>query len=431
MVEEDTEFVTFDGDTISKSDYRDELINKYRSANLDGLTKITDFSIGSEAYHVADTMAWLMLEHREMIDLNYRMAMIHTMEGEFLDDYGDPRGVHRYGSSPSTGQVTFTRLNTENQEPIIIPDGLQISTEDAISFIVDNNGENIILGNGEDSVTCEVICEQEGSYTNVLPGTISLIMNNLAQVLSVTNNEAMDGGRDIEEDEEYRSRILLSPYDAPAGTLGWFENVALTLDSVHDVRVEKGSTQLDKDIRIIFNPADWSDTVIRQDINQYNENNDVESTSTAVMLNARAGLVDLFNMKEYNPAGITMDYILCEKVSVLSGDSNNVYYFAVLLDSNYTIDMVKEDIISKIEQFNSDANISNEFNPGSLAIIIENEVTGVNNCRIVKYNSTNQSYTEIIEPVSMEENELYNVDLTNISNRIRVIRFNIDIEEVE
>ena len=81
MVEEDTDFITFDGDVLTKSGYRDEIINKYMQANIDGLTKITDFTIGSEAYHLADVMASLMLEHRELIDLNYRMSMIYTAEG--------------------------------------------------------------------------------------------------------------------------------------------------------------------------------------------------------------------------------------------------------------------------------------------------------------------------------------------------------------
>ena len=57
MAEEDIEFITFDGDASTKSDYRDEIINKYIQAGIDGLTKITDFTIGSEAYHLADVMA--------------------------------------------------------------------------------------------------------------------------------------------------------------------------------------------------------------------------------------------------------------------------------------------------------------------------------------------------------------------------------------
>lgn len=403
-MEEDTEFITFDGDTISKSDYRDEIINRYVSAGLEGLTKITDFTIGSEAYHIADVMASLMLEHRELIDLNYRMSMIHTAEGEFLDNFGDPAGVHRYGSSPSEGTVTFTRLNEEGHENIVIPDGLQVSTDDAISFIVDNEGENLVLEDGVTSISCHVLCEQEGAYTNVLPNTITLIMDDLASKLSVTNTDSMTGGRDIEDDDDYRLRILLSPYDVPVGSLRWYENMSVTLDSVHDVFVKRGETNLEADVKIIYNPADWTDTSVAEE--------DLES---------------LFSMKEYDIAGITLEYILCNKTPVLTTEGN-VIYFAVLLEHDYSLDMVLDDVVAKIEQFNEDAIIGIEFNPGSLASIIENEVTGITDCRIVEYDATNMKYSELVEPVTMEDNEVYSVDVTDIRNRIREMRFNLDIE---
>lgn len=403
MAEEDIEFITFDGDSITKSDYRDEIINQYISANMDGMTKITDFTIGSEAYHLADVMASFLLEHREMIDTNYRMSMIHTCEGEFLDNFGDMAGVHRYGSSPSTGTVKFTRLSTDTTDSIIIPDGAQVSTDDAISFIVDNEGEDLVLESGATNITANVLCEQDGAYTNVLANTITLVMGNLGSLVSVTNEESMTGGTDIEDDEEYRARILLSPYEVPAGTLAWYENVALSLDSIHDVRVEKGITQSLADIIITYNPTDWTNTSIAE--------NDLES---------------LFDMKEYDVAGVTTDFILCSRKGVLVPTETVNYLFGVLLDTNYTLDMVIDNIIAKITQFNNDAMISVEFNPSSLASRIENEVTGVIDCRIVK--SENGSHTEVIEPVSMTAEEVYQVDVEDIKNRIVVMHFNIDID---
>lgn len=403
MAEEDIEFITFDGDSITKSDYRDEIINQYISANMDGMTKITDFTIGSEAYHLADVIASFLLEHREMIDTNYRMSMIHTCEGEFLDNFGDMAGVHRYGSSPSTGTIKFTRLSTDSTDSIIIPDGAQVSTDDAISFIVDNEGEDLVLESGATDITANVLCEQDGAYTNVLANTITLVMGNLGSLVSVTNEEPMTGGADIEDDEEYRARILLSPYEVPAGTLAWYENVALSLDSIHDVRVEKGITQSLADVIITYNPTDWTDTSIAE--------NDLES---------------LFDMKEYDVAGVSTDFILCSRKGVLVPTETVNYLFGVLLDTNYTLDMVIDDVIAKITQFNNDAMISVEFNPSSLANIIENEVTGVIDCRIVK--SEDGSYTEVIEPVSMTAEEVYQVDVEDIENRIVVMHFNIDID---
>ena len=405
VLEEDIEFITFDDDIITKSDYREDIINKYISANLDGMTKVTDFTVGSEAYHVADVMASYILEHRELIDSNYRMSMVHYAEGEFLDNFGDKDGIHRRGSSPSVGQVTFTRLNTtHNDNPIEIADGSQIATEDAISFIVDGDGENIIIEGGTNSITCDVICEQEGAYTNVEANTITLVMGDLGSLVSVNNAEKFTEGADIEDDEEYRARILLAPEEHPVNSLAWYESMCLTLDSIHDVRAEKGQTQLDKDIIIYYNPTNWEDTTI-----------------------AETDLDELFTMKEYDIVGITRDYILAEQVTMLPAEED--YLFAVLLEQNYTIAMVKEDIKNKIEQFNADAMIAVEFNPSSLASIIENEVEGITSCRIVKANSN--SYTEIVEPISVDDNEVYQIDMTDINSRIVKIHFNIDIEVEE
>lgn len=426
MVEEDIEFITFDGDSITKSDYRDEIINKYISANLDGMTKITDFSIGSEAYHLADVMASFILEHREMIDTNYRMSMIHTAEGEFLDNFGDMAGVHRIASSGSVGTVTFTRLGTDTSQSILIADGTQVSTEDAISFIVDNDGEDLVLESGMTTITANVICEQEGAYTNVLENTIVLVMGDLGTLVSVTNAEDLTGGTDIEDDDDYRNRILLSPYQFPTGSLAWYENCSLTLNSVHDVLVEKGETTLDSDITITFHPVNWEDTVVREDINEYNQTNAYEDPLTYTMLKARADLVDLFQMQEYDIVGITMSFNLAEQQLVLQGNNSVEYYFAVLLETNYTLDMIIDNVITKINKFNDDSLIGIEFNPNSIASIIENEITGITSCRIVK--KENDKYTEVVETTSMQTHQLYKIDTTDIENRIKLLHFNLDIE---
>ena len=189
--------------------------------------------------------------------------------------------------------------------------------------------------------------------------------------------------------------------------------------------MEKGETLLDADVIITFHPIDWTDTVIRADINDYNQSNYYENPSTNTMLKARADLVDLFQMKEYDVIGITMGFNLATLTPVLKGDASVHYYFAVLLETNYTLDMVKEEIISKINKFNADAMIGIEFNPNNIASIIENEVEGVNSCRIVK--KENDTYTEVVEPVTMQTHELYQIDLTDISNRIKLLQFNLDI----
>lgn len=428
MVEEDIEFVTFDGDIISKSDLREELIDRYIQAKLDGLTKITDFTIGSEAYHLCDLIANLRLESIEEVDGNYRNIMPHTADGEFLDNYGDMAGVHRIGASPSTGNVTFTRLSSNLSSEIIIPDGSVVSTDDAISFIVDA-GEDIIIPAGETTATVNVICEQEGAYTNVEPNTITLVMGALGNMVKVTNPEPMMDGEDTEEDDDYRARILLSPDSVPCGTLGWYEKLCLELESVHDVSVRKGTIQSEPDIIITFAPSDWESTVVRADINDYNEDNDIESTITNVMTSARADLVDNFLLDEYNAAGIKIGYHLAEKQHVLVSNNNVTYLIGVLPKDDYLLDDLKPLIIEKVNMFNSNALVGNECSPHTLCSIIEEEVQGINDVRIIKRTGSNDNYTfeEVVNNIIVDTTQIYEIDTTNIDNRIVELTFSLGL----
>ena len=124
---------------------------------------------------------------------------------------------------------------------------------------------------------------------------------------------------------------------------------------------------------------------------------------------------------------ITRDYHLCKKVLVLSPTGTVDYLFALLLETSYTIPMVQDDVIAKIQEFNADAMISVEFNPSGLASLIENEVDGIITCRIVK--KVDNEYTEITSPYIVQDDELYQVDTTDIADRIQVIDFNMQIEE--
>lgn len=421
MVEQDTEFITFDGDVISKSDYRNNIIDHYIQSNYEGLTKITDFTVGSEAYHLADLMAMLMLEHREDIDNNYRMSMIHYAEGEFLDNFGDMAGVHREQSSPSTGEVTFT-LGTVSNDIVIIPADTVVATDDAISFIL---LDDVIINPGDLTGSGEVLCEQEGAYTNVLPGTVNIIISDLnINGLSVINENYFTDGADIEEDDDYRARILAAPGNVPCGSLPWFENVALNDEtvaaSVHDVIVRKNVVDYDEDIVMYFKPIKPSDTV----------NYDGET-----VLQAYVDLVELFSQPEFDLAGIKMAFVGGESKTVLPANitvsgANIEYLIAVVLDEDTTLDSVKDDIEAVIIEFNDNASLGNVFSPDSLALNIENDVDGVFRCRIVKHDKTNSKYSEITDNnyvISCDNDEYYKVDTTNISSRITEASFSIDL----
>ena len=420
MVEQDAEFITFDGDVLTKSDYRNDIIDYYIQSRYDGLTKITDFSIGSEAYHLADLMASLMLEHREDIDSNYRMSMIHYAEGEFLDNFGDMAGVHREQSSPSVGEVTFT-LPEESTEIVTIPADTVVATDNAISFILVDDVEiepGSLTGSGE------VLCEQEGEYTNVLPDTVKIIITDLdINGLTVTNEDYFYDGADIEEDDDYRARILSAPGNVPCGSLSWFTNVAMddetVATSVHDVVVRKNVVGFDEDLVIYFRALKESDTVV---------------VDGETVLKAYKDLMDLFSQPEFDIVGISIAFVPGESKKVLpktivkDGDTVE-YLYSVVLEEDVLLESVLDDIESAIVEYNDNACLGNEFGPDALVVDIE-EVEGVYRCRIVEHNITEDTYFEVTSNnynVLCNNDEYYKVDLEDIEDRITEASFAIDL----
>ena len=265
----------FDGTTLEKDDVIDYLKSKYDQAYYNGLTKVTDFNEGSEAYHLLDTIASLFLEAREDINDNYLMSMIHTQEGEFLDNTGDSLGIYRKPASPSTGYVVIyynaTALTADEilndgagtvcdlEDPVILED-LVVMTDDSISFIVDDADSYL---NGKKYIKLEATCEYEGEYTNVLEDTITIIENDLPAGVKVTNT-AFSGGTDIESDDDYRARILDHPNNSPTGSINWYKTIPFVdegvVNLVHDIVPSKEGVSADEDLLLIYNPIDKDET---------------------------------------------------------------------------------------------------------------------------------------------------------------------------
>ena len=421
MVEQDTEFITFDGDTITKSDYRNEIIDRYIQSNYDGLTKITDFNVGSEAYHLADIMAVLKLEHREDIDNNYRMSMIHYMEGEFLDNKGDECGVHREQSSPSTGEVTFT-LDSARQDIVTIPADTVVATDDAISFILLDD-VNIYPGDLTGSGEC--LCEQEGEYTNVLPGTVNIIISDLnINGLSVSNSDYFADGADVETDDDYRARIMASPGNVPCGSMSWFENIIMNDEtvqsSVHDVICRKNVASFSEDIVVYYRAIDETDTT---------------TLDGETVLVAYKDLVDLFQEPRYDIVGISMAFEAGESVTVLPSDitisgDDCEYLFAVVLNDDEVLSTAKSEIAGVIDDYNSKACLGNEFSPDALVAEIEEECESVFRCRIILHNTDEGTYSEVTSNnynITCNDDEYYEVDVTDLADRITEASFSIDL----
>ena len=436
MVQETEYLETFDGEIIEKDDVIDYLKSLYDNASYNGLTKVTDFTEGSEAYHLLDTIASLFLEAREEINDNYLMSMIHTQEGEFLDNTGDSLGVYREGASPSEGYVLVyynpdAALTSEElingggtvcdlTEPVLLDD-LVVMTDDSISFTVENSDASL---NGERYVMLEAICEYDGEYTNVLADTIVLIENDLPAGVRVTNL-AFSGGADIESDDDYRNRILDHPNSSPTGSLNWYKEIAFidggVGDLVHDVLPTKDGLSVDEDLLLIYNPIDKDET------EQYYSGGMTMITGTYYP--SEYALRQFFSMDEYNIIGVTLGYERASLQYVLADTSTEDYDIEYVIYCNInqeeypdaTVETITPKVEEVINQFNQDACIYQAFNPATLEVLIE-DITEVTDAIIYQKATSTSTPTQVIwgvvtEPIEMEQDEVYQVspDVTVIT----------------
>lgn len=223
-------FYNLQGDYITEETIMQDLIEYYNNLHEAGKTKINDFKEGSEVRTLMAVISHIayniLLEQNETLKNHF----INSAEGEYLDLIGANPNVNleRITGELATGFVKFTAPEVAVGE-LTIPAGTICSTEDGVEFETDND-EYIEIG--EQYVYVAVTAVVEGIDSNVGANTI---INTDISGFTVTNEDPITNGADYEEDEEYRARLLDFVQADNFGSLGYYENVMLTTDNVHDI----------------------------------------------------------------------------------------------------------------------------------------------------------------------------------------------------
>jgi Uncharacterized homolog of phage Mu protein gp47 len=162
------------------------------------LTNPTSKIEGSFCMDVIQAVAMEISRSVTMRVIDYiDQTMLDTSEGEFLDRKALDYAIERISAIPSSGYVTFL-----GDEGTIIPKGTTVES-DEFTFITNNEA---IIKNGSAEVLC--ICSEGGSETNVSEESITIITDDIIGLDSCVNHDSFSGGRDEEDDEVFRERIL-------------------------------------------------------------------------------------------------------------------------------------------------------------------------------------------------------------------------------
>lgn len=246
MALEEVTFYNTDGEEISISNLVNQMINYYLLKREVGETVLTDFNEGSEVRNLMEVFAvgiYALLDEQHEAT---QIAFISTSHDGYLDNIGElpfinlPRTVGDY----AVGEVTFTLAEAQTTQTVV-PAGTMIASESTgIEYVTD---DDCIIETGELSETVGVTCMTVGEDGNAGSNTINLIVDTIidTNLISVNNSEALGGGTDYEDDDEYRERLLANVRADGFGTVGWYISLCENIVGVHDVLLvdEQGYTK--------------------------------------------------------------------------------------------------------------------------------------------------------------------------------------------
>lgn len=148
-----------------------------------------------------------------------------TASGECLDRHAEMRGLARQGAAAAAGVIRFF-VESAGTADWAVEAGTVCLTESGVSFIT--TARTVIPAGGL-AADAPAMAAEPGSSGNVGAGMVTLLGGCPTAVTGCTNPAAFSGGRDAEDDEHLRARILDSYRRLPNGAnAAYYEKTALS-----------------------------------------------------------------------------------------------------------------------------------------------------------------------------------------------------------
>jgi phage-related baseplate assembly protein len=188
---------------------------------------------GDERRIFAEGLMAVIVGLYNQIDDAARQTMLRYARGAVMDALGERTGTTRLTSSPAH---TIIQFETSAAAPynIIVPQGTKVTSDGTLYFATD---QTAVLQAGSTSIDIPATGTAGGSqYNNLLPGTITTLVDLIPLISGVTNVDETHGGDDGEPyteagDNSYRDRIRLSSAKfSVAGPREAYEYIALSAD---------------------------------------------------------------------------------------------------------------------------------------------------------------------------------------------------------
>ena len=137
-----------------------------------------------------------------------KMGLLKYSRGEYLENLGAIKHIHRKPAAGSTTTVKFS-MKSKRTSTIGIPKGTRVTAGDNVYFATDEYSE---IPAGSLSVDVPATCTSVGQMTNNYDiGDLNTLVDIIAFIDEAKNITKPEGGADIESDEALRQRIYMAP----------------------------------------------------------------------------------------------------------------------------------------------------------------------------------------------------------------------------
>lgn len=192
---------------------------------IDRQDKVTYFGKDSVIRAIFSSVAAVLSQLWNDLYQTKRKIFLDTCEGTDLDDYADRRGMSRKTATKSSVVLVF-----RGEEGTVIPINTQVRNKNT-GVIYQTLTEITITGYSsayETEYSNVVIAESinTGSSTKSKANELTVLLNPISGLTSVTNFYSSTGGEDSESDSEFRERIRDRINVLAQGTKAYYETIA-------------------------------------------------------------------------------------------------------------------------------------------------------------------------------------------------------------
>lgn len=179
------------------------------------LVKLFEEQTGKTLYPAQDERLLIsLIEYKAALLVNLfndaaKLNLTQYSRGLILDCIGEMFDTPRLKGEYGTDTLRIT-LNTTFENDLTIAKGLEILSKDE-EYVFETT-EDLIIPAGQTSGDVFIKAKEIGSAVNVYGADdVNILIKPLSYIDTITNLNGIEGGADEEDDESYRTRILLAP----------------------------------------------------------------------------------------------------------------------------------------------------------------------------------------------------------------------------